>query len=103
MWEGQNWRHEVEQAQNTGQFPCLCFVRPDDHDTYMSISGEEGACFPVMLEVVAKSEMLGFLGRDTANASLDGATAAQVSTFIERFYTLDRLALYAWARSFSPV
>ncbi|MGP1683286.1 MAG: hypothetical protein ACTS8S_13260, partial [Giesbergeria sp.] len=60
----------------------------------MSISGEEGGRFLVMLEVVAKPGMLGFLGRDAASVDLDSATAAQVSMFVDRFYTMDRLALH---------
>jgi len=99
-WEGQNWRDEVAQAENvTGQFPCVGFVRTDDPSTYLNISGEEDGRFQLMLEVVVKPGVLGIFGREAVDLDVDGANADQVRLFIQQFFSLDKHALYAWAKS----
>ena len=102
-WEEQNWGDEVARAENvTGQCPCVWFVHTEDPTTYLNISGEHGGSFMVMLQVIAKPGLLGIFGREVADPVVHGASADQVRLFVQQFFSLDKHALYAWAKSVPP-
>lgn len=99
-WEEQDWRNEVSRAENvTGQFPCVWFVRPEEPTTALNISGEDGARFTLLLQVVLKPGVLGIFGREAVDLDVHGASADQVRLFVQQFFNLDTQALYAWAKS----
>ena len=93
------WAHQSKRSAELGVSGGISFGVGKVNDFYLNIAVMDTVSVMIMMEAVIKPGFLGILFRKAASLDKDLASLDEARVCIEKFFKLDKNALYDWMKT----